>query len=103
MKFTNGYWLTKPEYRMLYATQCVRAEQRPVLTVHLRERLPRKAPFADARVPVGMCTHHPGFAARIRRQRISEFRQSRSAPDILFDRRFQQQQFRHVSVLSQRA
>ena len=25
MKFTNGYWLTKPEYRMLFATQCVRA------------------------------------------------------------------------------
>ena len=27
MKFTNGYWLIKPEYRMLYATQCVRAER----------------------------------------------------------------------------
>ena len=26
MKFTNGYWLTKPEFRMDYATQCVRAE-----------------------------------------------------------------------------
>ena len=26
MKFTNGYWLTKPEFRMSYATQCVRAE-----------------------------------------------------------------------------
>ena len=25
MKFTNGYWLTKPEYRMLFAVQCVRA------------------------------------------------------------------------------
>ena len=28
MKFTNGYWLTKPEYRLTFATQCVRAEQR---------------------------------------------------------------------------
>ena len=27
MKFTNGYWLTKAEYRMDYAAQCVRAEQ----------------------------------------------------------------------------
>ncbi|MCR4876601.1 MAG: alpha-xylosidase [Clostridiales bacterium] len=27
MKFTNGYWLTKPEFRMLFATQCVRASQ----------------------------------------------------------------------------
>ena len=27
MKFTNGYWLTRPEYRMTYATQCVRAWQ----------------------------------------------------------------------------
>ena len=27
MKFTNGYWLTKPEFRISYATQCVRAEQ----------------------------------------------------------------------------
>ena len=27
MKFTNGYWMTKPEYRMDFATQCVRAEQ----------------------------------------------------------------------------
>ncbi len=27
MKFTNGYWMTKPEYRMNFATQCVRAEQ----------------------------------------------------------------------------
>ena len=27
MKFTNGYWLTKPEFRLHYATQCVRAEQ----------------------------------------------------------------------------
>lgn len=26
MKFTNGYWMTKPEYRINYATQCVRAE-----------------------------------------------------------------------------
>ncbi len=26
MKFTNGYWMTRPEYRMNYATQCVRAE-----------------------------------------------------------------------------
>lgn len=25
MKFTNGYWMSRPEYRMLYATQCVRA------------------------------------------------------------------------------
>lgn len=25
MKFTNGYWMTKPEYRTLFATQCVRA------------------------------------------------------------------------------
>ena len=27
MKFTNGYWLTRPEFRMNYATQCVRAEE----------------------------------------------------------------------------
>ena len=27
MKFTNGYWMTRPEYRMLFATQCVRAWQ----------------------------------------------------------------------------
>ncbi|MBQ9212283.1 MAG: alpha-xylosidase [Clostridia bacterium] len=27
MKFTNGYWLTKPEYRLDFATQCVRAEK----------------------------------------------------------------------------
>ena len=27
MKFTNGYWMTKPEFRMDFATQCVRAEQ----------------------------------------------------------------------------
>ena len=27
MKFTNGYWMTKPEYRFVFATQCVRAEQ----------------------------------------------------------------------------
>ncbi len=26
MKFTNGYWLTKPEFRLNYAAQCVRAE-----------------------------------------------------------------------------
>lgn len=26
MKFTNGYWLIKPEFRLNYATQCVRAE-----------------------------------------------------------------------------
>ena len=27
MKFTNGYWMTKPEYRIDYAAQCVRAEK----------------------------------------------------------------------------
>jgi len=27
MKFTNGYWMTKPEYRMDFAAQCVRAEK----------------------------------------------------------------------------
>ena len=27
MKFTNGYWMTKPEYKMDFAAQCVRAEQ----------------------------------------------------------------------------
>ena len=27
MKFTNGYWMTKPEFRMDFATQCVRAEE----------------------------------------------------------------------------
>ncbi len=26
MKFTNGYWLTRPEYRMDYASHCVRRE-----------------------------------------------------------------------------
>lgn len=26
MKFTNGYWLTKPEFKMDFAVQCVRAE-----------------------------------------------------------------------------
>ena len=27
MKFTNGYWLTRPEFKMNYAAQCVRAEE----------------------------------------------------------------------------
>ena len=27
MKFTNGYWMTKPEYQLDFATQCVRAEK----------------------------------------------------------------------------
>ena len=40
MKFTNGYWLTKPEYRMLYATQCVRAEQRGEELVILSSGVP---------------------------------------------------------------
>ncbi len=29
MKFTNGYWMIKPNINMLYATQCVRVEQLP--------------------------------------------------------------------------
>ncbi len=29
MKFTDGYWMTKPNFNMLYATQCVRVEQLP--------------------------------------------------------------------------
>ena len=28
MKFTNGYWLTRPEYRMDYASHCVRREEK---------------------------------------------------------------------------
>ena len=40
MKFTNGYWLTKPEYRMLYATQCVRAEQQGAELVILASGVP---------------------------------------------------------------
>ena len=28
MKFTNGYWVTRPEYRFVFATQCVRAERK---------------------------------------------------------------------------
>lgn len=27
MKFTNGYWMIKPNFNMLYATQCVRVEE----------------------------------------------------------------------------
>ena len=27
MKFTNGYWMTKPEFRMDFAVQCIRAEE----------------------------------------------------------------------------
>lgn len=26
MKFTRGYWLTRPNFNMNYATQCVRSE-----------------------------------------------------------------------------
>lgn len=29
MKFTNGYWLIKPEFHMDYATQCIRVEKKP--------------------------------------------------------------------------
>ena len=28
MKFTNGYWLTRPEYEMLYARELHRVERR---------------------------------------------------------------------------
>ena len=28
MRFSNGYWLTKPEYVMSYATQCVRVTKK---------------------------------------------------------------------------
>ena len=29
MKFTNGYWLIRPNFQMQYATQAVRVEERP--------------------------------------------------------------------------
>ena len=29
MKFTNGYWLIRPNFQMQYATQAVRVEKRP--------------------------------------------------------------------------
>ena len=29
MKFTNGYWLIRPNFQMQYATQAVRVEKHP--------------------------------------------------------------------------
>ena len=29
MKFTNGYWLIRPNFQMQYATQAVRVESAP--------------------------------------------------------------------------
>ena len=48
MKFTNGYWLTKPEYRMLFAVQCVRAWREKDELVLLDERGQRRSSLAFA-------------------------------------------------------